>query len=61
MWSWNVLRPAIAWRRRSSSGSDLQDVPPLLNGMLTSIVVAERYLPVKSLPGITLTRRGRRP
>ncbi len=56
-----MLRPAIAWRRRSSSGSDLQDVPPLLNGMLTSIVVAERYLPVKSLPGITLMLRARRP
>lgn len=62
MWSWNVLlRPAIAWRRRSSVGSDLDDVPFLLNAALTSIIVAERYLPVKSLPGVSLMLRARRP
>ena len=62
MWSWNVLlRPAVAWRRRSSVGSDLDDVPPLLNAMFASIVVAERYLPVTSLPGVTLMLRARRP
>lgn len=62
MWSWNVLlRPAIAWRRRSSVGSDLDDVPFLLNAMFTSIIVAERYLPVTSLPGVSLMLRARRP
>ena len=62
MWSWNVLlRPAIAWRRRSSVGSDLDDVPFLLNAMLTSIIVAERYLPVTSLPGVSLMLRARVP
>jgi len=61
MWSWNVLlRPAAAVRRRSSAGSDLDDVPPLLNAALTSIIVAERYLPVKSLPGVSLMVRARR-
>lgn len=61
MWSWNVLlRPAVAWRRRSSAGSDLDDVPPLVNGVLTAIIVAERYLPAKSLPGVSLMVRARR-
>lgn len=61
VWSWNVLlRPAIAWRRHSSTGSDLEDVPPLLNGALTSIIVAERYLPIKSLPGVSLMLRASR-
>jgi SAM-dependent methyltransferase len=58
MWSWNVLlRPALALRRRSATGSDLDVVPPLVNRVLTSIVVAERYLPVKSLPGSSLMLR----
>jgi SAM-dependent methyltransferase len=62
MWSWNVLlRPAIAWRRRFSSGSDLDDVPPLLNAALTAVIVTERYLPTKSLPGVSLMVRARRP
>ncbi|HUL28404.1 MAG TPA: class I SAM-dependent methyltransferase [Streptosporangiaceae bacterium] len=62
VWSWNVLlRPVVAWRRRQSTGSDLGEVPPLLNGILTSVVVAERYLPVRSLPGVTLMLRAHRP
>jgi SAM-dependent methyltransferase len=61
VWSWNVLlRPVVAVRRRSSSGSDLGNVPPLMNGILTSIIVAERYLPVRSLPGVSLFLRARR-
>jgi SAM-dependent methyltransferase len=61
MWSWNVLlRPVAAVRRRKSAGSDLGEVQPLLNATLTSIVVAERYLPVKSLPGVSLVLRARR-
>lgn len=62
LWSWNVLlRPVAAIRRRSSSGSDLGHVPAPLNAALTSIVIAERYLPVKSLPGVSLMIRARRP
>ena len=61
VWSWNVLlRPAVALRRRRSTGSDLDTVQPLTNRLLTSIVCAERYLPVKSLPGVTLMLRARR-
>jgi SAM-dependent methyltransferase len=60
VWSWNVLlRPAVALRRRRSTGSDLDAVRPLANRLLTSIVLAERYLPVKSLPGVTLMLRAR--
>jgi len=62
VWSWNVLmRPVVALRRKSSTGSDLSEVPPLLNTALTSIIVAERYLPVRSLPGVSLFLRARRP
>ena len=62
MWSWNVLlRPAVALRRHSSEGSDLSELPPPVNGLLTAVVVAERYLPVKSWPGVSLMVRARRP
>ena len=62
MWSWNVLlRPAVVLRRKSSSGSDLGEVSPLANGLLTAVVVAERYLPVKSWPGVSLMVRARHP
>jgi SAM-dependent methyltransferase len=58
VWSWNVLlRPAVALRRRFAKGSDLASVPPLVNRVLTSIIVAERYLPVNSLPGVSLMLR----
>jgi SAM-dependent methyltransferase len=62
IWSWNVLlRPVVARRRRSSTGSDLEEVSPLINGLLTSIIVAERYLPTRSLPGVSLMLRARKP
>jgi len=62
VWSWNVLlRPVVKLRRKSSEGSDLDDVNPVVNTGLTAIIVAERYLPVKSLPGVTLFLRARRP
>ncbi len=62
VWSWNVLlRPVVKLRRKSSEGSDLDDVNPILNTGLTAIITAERYLPVKSLPGVTLFLRARRP
>jgi SAM-dependent methyltransferase len=56
--SWNVLlRPVVAMRRRTSSGSDLDDVHPVVNFGLRSIITAERYLPVGSLPGVSLLLR----
>jgi cytochrome c-type biogenesis protein CcmH/NrfG len=61
VWSWNVLlRPAVAMRRKTSAGSDLGEVSPVANGLLTAVVVAERYLPVKSWPGVSLMLRARR-
>ena len=60
--SWNVLlRPVVAMRRRSSVGSDLDDPPAVVNAGLGLVVAAERYLPVKSWPGVSLLVRGRRP
>jgi SAM-dependent methyltransferase len=62
LWSWNVLlRPVVAMRRKSSTGSDLDQVNPLVNTGLAAIIAAERYLPVKSLPGVSLFLRARRP
>jgi SAM-dependent methyltransferase len=62
MWSWNVLlRPVVSLRRKSSTGSDLSKVNPLVNTGLRAIITAERYLPVKSLPGVSLFLRARRP
>jgi SAM-dependent methyltransferase len=62
VWSWNVLlRPVVAIRRKSSTGSDLDEVPPLVNTALTAVIVAERYLPTRSLPGVSLFLRARRP
>lgn len=55
MTSWNVLlRPVVALRRKKSSGSDLEALHPVVNLGLRTIVTAERYLPVRSLPGVTL-------
>jgi SAM-dependent methyltransferase len=62
LWSWNVLlRPAAAWRRRRSTGSDLDDLPGPVNLGLRAVIAAERYLPVKSLPGVSLMLRAHRP
>ncbi|WP_320066787.1 class I SAM-dependent methyltransferase [Micromonospora sp. RTGN7] len=62
LWSWNVLlRPVAAWRRRNSTGSDLDDLNPVVNLGLRTIVTAERYLPVRSLPGVSLMLRAHRP
>lgn len=60
--SWNVLmRPLVALRRRSKSGSDLEHVPRVLNAALTLVIRLERYLPVGRLPGVTLFVTARRP
>ncbi|MGK4584665.1 class I SAM-dependent methyltransferase [Kitasatospora sp. HPMI-4] len=63
LWSWNVLlRPVVARHRRHSTGSDLDAAPPaLVNACLSGIIVAERYLPVKSLNGVSLVLRAHRP
>jgi SAM-dependent methyltransferase len=62
MRSWNVLlRPVVALRRRSTSGSDLDDLPAPVNLGLRAVITAERYLPVKSLPGVSLLVTARRP
>ncbi len=60
--SWNVLlRPVVAWRRKKSTGSDLDEPGALTNLALRAIVVAERYLPVRRLPGVTLLLTATRP
>lgn len=59
--SWNVLlRPVAAWRRRRITNSDLEPLSPVLNSALRAVVAAERYLPVSSLPGVSLLVRARR-
>lgn len=62
LWSWNVLlRPVAAMLRKRSTGSDLEDVNPVVSLGLTAIIAAERYLPVKSLPGVSLMMRAHKP
>lgn len=62
MWSWNVLlRPLVKWRRRSTTGSDVRLLPPLLNTLLHGVVAAERHLPTAALPGVSLIVRAHRP
>jgi len=60
--SWMVLlRPAVALKRRSSSGSDLDDPSGWLNAALGAVVAVERRLPVGRLPGVSLLVTARRP
>lgn len=60
VWSWNVLlRPVVAFRRKSSSGSDLDDLHPVVNAGLRAIITVERYLPVGRLSGVSLVVRAR--
>ncbi len=62
MTSWMVLlRPVVALRRRTATGSDLDQVHRVVNAGLRAVVAAERYLPVKSLPGVSLLVTARRP
>jgi SAM-dependent methyltransferase len=62
MRSWNVLlRPVVQLRRRFSTGSDLDPLSPLVNSGLRGVIIAERYLPVRSLPGVSLLVTARRP
>lgn len=56
--SWNVLlRPVVRWHRRKSTGSDQEQMSPVLNSALRAVVAAERYLPVRSWPGVSLLVR----
>jgi hypothetical protein len=60
MWSWNVLlRPVARYRRRKSTGSDLEELSPLTNSVLRGIIAAERRLPVRGLPGVSLVVQAR--
>jgi SAM-dependent methyltransferase len=62
LWSWNVLlRPAVALTRKRAAGNELAPMHPLVNSALRAVVVAERYLPVRSLPGVSLMLRAHRP
>lgn len=55
MWSWNVLlKPLVRLRRNHSTGSDLEEVPALVNGVLRAAVATERVLPVGRLSGVSL-------
>jgi SAM-dependent methyltransferase len=55
LWSWNVLlRPLAALRRRKSTGSDLEQVPGVLNAGLRAVVALERVLPVGRRRGVSL-------
>jgi SAM-dependent methyltransferase len=62
LWSWNVLlRPAVAVTRKRAAGNELAAMAAPLNAALRAVVVAERYLPVRSLPGVSLMLRAHRP
>lgn len=53
--SWNVLlRPVVAFRRRSISDNDLTPVPRIVNAGLSVVIKAERYLPVAKRSGVSL-------
>lgn len=61
--SWNVLlRPVARLRRRhNDSDSEMDEVNPLLNAGLRAAVSAERVLPVRRLPGISIVARAIKP
>lgn len=62
LWSWNVLlRPVVALTRKRASGNELALMSPVVNGALGLVVAAERHLPVRSLPGVSLMLRAHRP
>ncbi|GLZ00878.1 class I SAM-dependent methyltransferase [Actinoplanes sp. NBRC 103695] len=62
LWSWNVLlRPAVVLTRKRAAGNELSLMSAPLNAALRGVVIAERYLPVRSLPGVSLMLRAHRP
>lgn len=55
LWSWNVLmRPLAVLHRKRQSGSDIEEVPVLLNAALRAVVCLERVLPVSRRRGVSL-------
>ena len=44
-----------------STGSDLAELPAWVNLGLRTVITAERYLPVRSMPGVSLMVSARRP
>lgn len=53
--SWNVLlRPTAAYVRKRSTTSDLRKMNPVVNAALSAVIASERFLPVQSLPGVSL-------
>lgn len=62
MRSWMVLlRPVVALRRRSTSGSDLDDPHWLVNRALAAVVSLDRLPGLGRLPGVSLILWARRP
>ena len=62
--SWNVLLRPVARarrRRRVTSQSEMEPVHPVVNAGLRLAVGAERMLPVRRLPGISLVARAVKP
>ncbi|MEV0270275.1 MAG: class I SAM-dependent methyltransferase [Hamadaea sp.] len=64
--SWNVLlRPVVKLRRKTAAVDDtvgdVTAVSPVVNLGLGAIIKAERFLPVGSLPGVSLMMRAHRP
>jgi SAM-dependent methyltransferase len=61
--SWNVLlRPIARLRRRhNDSDSEMEEVHPVINAGLRAAVAAERFLPVRDLPGISIVARAIKP
>lgn len=60
--SWNVLlRPVVKLRRKTSTESDLTEMNPVVNAGLTTIIRAERYLPIANRRGVSLLLRATRP
>lgn len=53
--AWNVLlRPVVAMRRKTTSGSDLDNPAPAVNLALRAAVILERLLPVSRMSGVSL-------
>jgi SAM-dependent methyltransferase len=62
--SWNVLlRPVAKLRRarQNASGSEMEEVHPLVNAGLRATVALESVLPVTQRQGISLVLRARKP
>ena len=59
---WNVLlRPVARARRRTNAGdSEMEEVNPVLNWGLRSVVRVESWLPVKRRRGISIVLRAHR-